>query len=337
MPRYGPAEQLLRLILDLASTRTGLTIGELQDRLGVGRRTVERLLEAARRFVEVEQAPALDDRRKRWRVRTLPRVLAEPSAEELAALELAAHDFAEDGLEAHGDALSGLAAKLKAAALEKAGMSLELDLETLLEAEGFASRPGPRPEIDPEIFGHLRFAVLWQRKVEIHYRYRTRPEEATLVVHPYGFLYGARHYLVGWSECSRPPGIRSFALPNVLSVSVLEAGFVPAPDFSMAGYTRRMFGVFREEPSNVVWRFSAEAAPDARQFRFHPDQILTDLPDGRVEVAFRAGGLQEMAWHLFRWGDHVEIVSPPELRAMLVEMLETALAAHGGSAAGPAP
>jgi predicted DNA-binding transcriptional regulator YafY len=97
-----------------------------------------------------------------------------------------------------------------------------------------------------------------------------------------------------------------------------------------------MFGVFREEPSNVVWRFSAEAAADARQFRFHPDQILTELPDGRLEVAFRAGGLQEMAWHLFRWGGHVEIVSPPELRAILVEMLETALAAHRGTSAGAA-
>ncbi|MFC3119550.1 hypothetical protein ACFOHS_19975 [Jhaorihella thermophila] len=35
------------------------------------------------------------------------------------------------------------------------------------------------------------------------------------------------------------------------------------------------------------------------------------LEDGRLEVRFHAGGWLEMAWHLYQWGDSVEVVAPP--------------------------
>jgi predicted DNA-binding transcriptional regulator YafY len=71
---------------------------------------------------------------------------------------------------------------------------------------------------------------------------------------------------------------------------------------------------------------SAEAvqrkvAEDARRFRFHPDQILVDQPDGSVSVAFSASELTEMAWHLFTWGDSVEIVRPEALKERYREWL----------------
>ena len=50
--------------------------------------------------------------------------------------------------------------------------------------------------------------------------------------------------------------------------------------------------------------------------------------DGTVIVRFRASGMKELAWHLFTWGDAVEIVSPPRLKTLLVEQLEAALKAH---------
>ena len=38
--------------------------------------------------------------------------------------------------------------------------------------------------------------------------------------------------------------------------------------------------------------------------------------------------MKELAWHLFTWGQAVEIVSPPRLRALLVEQLQAALDQH---------
>ena len=62
---------------------------------------------------------------------------------------------------------------------------------------------------------------------------------------------------------------------------------------------------------------SPGAAATAREFMFHPDQIITDHADGGLIVTFRASGWVEMAWHLYQWGDTVEVIEPPELREMV--------------------
>ena len=71
---------------------------------------------------------------------------------------------------------------------------------------------------------------------------------------------------------------------------------------------------------DVVWKFTRKAAVDAREFVFHPTQVMEPQPDGSLIVRFRAGGLQEMAWHLFTWGDHVEVVKPKRLSTVLREV-----------------
>ena len=38
------------------------------------------------------------------------------------------------------------------------------------------------------------------------------------------------------------------------------------------------------------------------------------------DVTIRAGDLDEMAWHLFTWGDAVEVIEPAELRERLREL-----------------
>ena len=53
-------------------------------------------------------------------------------------------------------------------------------------------------------------------------------------------------------------------------------------------------------------------------------------------VRFRAGGAHEMAWHLFTWGEDVEVVEPVALREELVRWLEMGLGRHRQTgAAGP--
>ena len=45
--------------------------------------------------------------------------------------------------------------------------------------------------------------------------------------------------------------------------------------------------------------------------------VLTEEPDGALRVAFTASGWVEMAWHLYQWGDSVEVIAPAELRDMV--------------------
>ena len=81
-------------------------------------------------------------------------------------------------------------------------------------------------------------------------------------------------------------------------------------DFSFQEFLGTSFGVFQERPYNILWRFDADVADAALEWRFHRSQQCRRMRDGRLEVSFRAGGINEMAWHLMTWGDKVEVVKP---------------------------
>lgn len=88
-------------------------------------------------------------------------------------------------------------------------------------------------------------------------------------------------------------------------------------DFDLDGYTAddyaaQSFGSYHcdAEFALVVWRFSPAAAATAREFLFHPSQVMTDQADGVLIVTCRAGGWSEMALHLYHWSDHVAVLEP---------------------------
>ena len=101
-----------------------------------------------------------------------------------------------------------------------------------------------------------------------------------------------------------------FRLDAIHGLEVLDESGAPPPDFDLRAYAERSFGVFQEEPLELVFRFAPSAAPDARAFLFHPTQTLSDEPDGSLTVRFRAGGMLEIAHHLMTWGPSVTIVAP---------------------------
>ena len=64
----------------------------------------------------------------------------------------------------------------------------------------------------------------------------------------------------------------------------------------------------------VALRFAAEVSRDAAAFLFHPDQTVTENEDGSLTVRFKAGGLDEMSWHLVTWQESVTVEKPLALR-----------------------
>ena len=148
------------------------------------------------------------------------------------------------------------------------------DLEILAEAEGMALRPGPRQKIAPDIVAALRHAILACKKVQLHYRARGTGALSRTLVCPYGFLYGNRHYLVADSLNPQARGFRLFSLANIEKAEMTARAFTRRKGFSLQKFAERSFGVFQEEPFDVVWRFSPKAAADARQFLFHPTQSI---------------------------------------------------------------
>ena len=132
---YERAEDLLRLGFLLQGSRGGVSLDEIRREFGVGRRTAERMRDAALRlFPQMEEAPT-DGPVKRWR---LPggalTGLVSPEPRELEELSLAAERLRREGLVDRASALDGLRAKLSALLRPAARARVETDLEALLEA-----------------------------------------------------------------------------------------------------------------------------------------------------------------------------------------------------------
>jgi predicted DNA-binding transcriptional regulator YafY len=316
--RFEKLETLLRVALDMRGNAEGLSLEDIQRDYAVSRRTAERMRDAIERvFPQMEQANP-GELPKRWRIRAgaLSNLIG-ISAEELAALNTALGLMRRDDLAEPLARLETLLSKLKAIIHPDAARRIGPDLELLAEAEGMALRPGPRQTIAPDIVAALRHAILACKKVQLHYRARSSGALSRTLVCPYGFLYGNRHYLVADSLNPKARGFRLLSLANIEKVETSARPFARRHNFSLQKFAERSFGVFQEEPFDVIWRFSPKAAPDARQFLFHPTQTFEDAPDGSLIVRFRAGGALEMAWHLVTWGDDVEVLQPRKLISLL--------------------
>ena len=310
--RYGRVEDLLKLAAMMQGSAEGVSLNDIEKDFDVSRRTAERMRDAVlRAFPQAEKASGAEDKFKRWRITagTLNRQIAF-SAAELGELRLAAARLKEDGLPERAALLQGLADKVAALMPEKGKRGIETDLEVMLESEGLAMRPGPRARIAGGVLAALRNAILGCRRIRLHYRSRNTGARSTQPVEPYGILYGSRPYLVALNRNEWSGDFRLFRLSGIERVEDMGEGFARRDDFSLADYAAQSFGVFQEDPVDVVWKFTAQAAPDAREYIFHPTQVLEEQPDGSLIVKFRAGGLREMAWHLYTWGDAVEVLEP---------------------------
>ena len=265
------------------------------------------------------------DRRKRWRLRpgAIDKLTTFTASErsELAHSEKALRDA---GLVDRADIVAKLASKLKAHLPFRVRNSVDTDFEALMESEGLAMCPGPRPELATELLNELRFAILAFQRLRLLYRRRRDDEQTVMCVEPYGIIFGQRHYLVAFPVNQKGDIPTLYALGNIISMEDTGETFVRR-EFDLDAFVSRSFGVFQEDPFQVIWRFSPNRAADVMEHHFHPTQIKTRLEDGSVEVQFQAGGLHEMVWHLFTWGKDVTVIAPERLRIRYGEMLREAL------------
>ena len=316
--RYEKADNLLQLAFDMQGSRTGLSLQDIQQRYEVGRRTAMRMRDAIMRNFPHAEEVATSEKVKRWRIPTgrLNRLI-DFSAEELADLQVAIALLKRENLPGQANSLWRISNKLKALMRPEVARQVEPDLEVLLEAEGLAMRPGPKLRTNGKVIEDLRHAILACHEVEIDYRNRRTNRVNKRRVRPYGFLMGNRHYLVAVHLNPKAMKFALFSLPNIEEVRDTDDMFERDEEFSLREFAERSFGVFQEEPFDVVWKFSPEASQNAREFEFHPTQKVEEQEDGSLIVKFHAGGELEMAWHLFTWGDNVEVLEPKNLADLI--------------------
>jgi predicted DNA-binding transcriptional regulator YafY len=323
--RHEKAGRLLDLARMLAATAEGLTLDEMAERLAVGRRTAERMRDAVRdvfpQLEEVEDPPT-----RRFRIPAgLDGLFQAPTAEELAALAAAAETFAQQGAQARAGALRSLEQKVMSATRAAARRKLAPDLEALLQAETLAVQAGPRPFEDETVLAAIREAIKSMSGLRFRYEGGATPGRVREVT-PFGVLFGRSNYLVAAED--ETVGPRNWRLDRIRDIAVTGEPAVRPEAFSLQDYADESFGIFHDDTEDVVLRVTPAGAEDALRWRFHANQKVEPQADGGVVVRFRASGMLELAWHLFTWGDKVQVAAPEVLRRTLLEQVEIARATH---------
>lgn len=316
---FGKAVDLLRLAM-LATARRGICLSEVEEEFACVRRTAQRMVAALEEVFPATEHFVGDDGRHYWRVpaRAIATLLS-PTAEELVALTAGLTQLDRVGMNRESDQLRGLERKVRALLPPESGSRLAVDEEVLLEAMGFAARPGPGPASDAAVDEAIGHALKGPFRLELVYRSRGAAEAITRTVEPLGVLLGARRYLVGIDVAKRDGRYRHYRVEDIMRAEATDKVFDYPANFSVAAYAEQAFGSYHnpDEFGEVVWKFAPRAAARAQRFQFHPSQKTVLLKDGSLMVQFSASGHLEMAWHLYSWGDAVEVISPESLKQLV--------------------
>jgi len=326
--RMGKLDRLLALIHALAESIDGLTLDDMADRLGVNRRTAERMRDVIARHFDLDVR--IDDRHKRFFIRdSLRRVYTRPNAAEVAALQAEADAWKERGQTARASPLESLLGKVKGALDDREKRRLDPDLDALLRLQRAFVPAGPSVQADPAALVAVQGAILAGTCLEFDYSTEGRSEPEWRRVIPYGLVHGSLTYLVGKMPDRDAPPVyyRLDRMENVRASNI--TGCAPE-DFDLDAWLATSFGIWRDGEHDVVLHISGQSAERARHWRFHPSQNLHENGDDSLTVSFRAGGLRELAEHIFIWGGDIRIAAPDALRTVMRERLDAAARALDG-------
>lgn len=316
---FGKSLDLMRLAEMAAARHKGVSLVEITQEFGVNLRTAQRMirgLEAA--FPSIEFSTD-QDRRRWWKLDDTKFLRMQGIRDsELTALDMSIRRAQREGATNDVSALISLRDRLLAAMPTSHARRAEVDAGAMLEAQGYACRPGPRVKVEPKVLGAIAVAIKAPFSLTIAYQGATKNAPVDRMVEPYGVLLGIRHYLIA-RDLGNGRAFRRFRMDRITSAKITGQSFARAPDFDLDAYAALSFGSYHSdvEYQPVIWRFAPSAAAAAREFEFHPNQVVTDEPDGALRVTFTASGWVEMAWHLYQWGDKVEVIAPPELRELV--------------------
>ncbi len=319
--RMAKLDRMLQLVHALAESVDGLTLDEMAERLGVNRRTAERMRDVIARHFDLDERA--DDRHKRFFIRdSLRRVYTRPTAAEVAALQAEADALAKRGQTARAVPLSTLLGKVRGALDDRERRRLDPDLEALVRLQRAFTPAGPAVNVAPETLAVVQGSILAGCCVEFDYASEDRPEPRWRRVIPYGLVHGAVTYLLGKipNRDEAPVFYRFDRMTDVRASN--SAGCAP-DDWDLDAWLSESFGIWRDDAHDIVLRVLPAGVQRAGGWRFHPAQTIESDGDTLV-IRFRAGGLRELAEHLFTWGGDIVIEGPDALRETMRDRLAAA-------------
>lgn len=298
-----------------------------EERLGVSRATIKRDLEYMRNRLH---APIIWDRELRgYRFDSVHRGASQYelpglwfSASEIHALLTMQHLLS--GLDTGGLLASHVAPlQNRLRSLLSTGDESADEIQKRVRILDVASR-----SVELEQFAIVGSALLRRKRLVIKYYVRARDELTEREISPQRLVhYRGNWYLDAW--CHLRNELRSFAVDAIRHAEVLDTLAKNVPERTLDAVLGSGYGIFSGR--RVRWaelRFSPARAKWVATERWHPRQHSRILSDGSFIMRIPYSDPRELVMDIMRFGQDVEILSPPELREAVKTRLEAALAVY---------
>ncbi|MEN0064338.1 MAG: WYL domain-containing transcriptional regulator [Myxococcota bacterium] len=185
--------------------------------------------------------------------------------------------------------------------------------------------PKPRVMMEDLHYRHVQEmseAINQQRRVRMYYR-SVRRGLCERVLDPYllwqahGVMYIVAHdHLTGEK--------RTFAIPRIVELTILDEVFEPDPTFDPTDLTRRGFGVFNDDTRKIQVEFHRDIAYLIEERLWHYTQRSEATPWGRLFTWHMAGTIELARW-VAGYGGFARVMTPPALAEQVREIHESAL------------
>lgn len=177
-------------------------------------------------------------------------------------------------------------------------MAGQLDNEELFTLEDLGAvlsfRPSAPDEADAKLFDLVTRAVRERRWLRFDYRKPGEKKPERRRVQPYHVLeYGGRWYLLAYDPMRRD--VRTFVLGRMREAVMGEERFERPKDFDARKHLESSIGVMAGKGDfQVVVQMDAWLTDILRGRRWHPSQVVEELPGGGSQLRLRLGALEEI-------------------------------------------
>ncbi|MEZ0227296.1 MAG: helix-turn-helix transcriptional regulator [Planctomycetota bacterium] len=168
----------------------------------------------------------------------------------------------------------------------------------------------------------LREAVKKRRPLDVVYYSASSEATAPRRLRPLGVAEAdGNHYLVAHDEGKND--VRHFRVDRIHSITEPKSApaFEPPRDFDLGSFMKKGFGPRSGQP--IKLRFDKAVARFAKED--YDGFPIEQLPSGEIVVEIQAGSITWAVSRALQFGEHAEILSPPEARDELKRRLESFL------------
>jgi len=175
-----------------------------------------------------------------------------------------------------------------------------------------------------EALSTLCTAISSGKKVKMKYKDRQNENVTERVVSPLQLVrYRDNWYLDAY--CHRNDDLRIFSVDRIQEMEILKTKAKKVGKKVLQEFYRTSYGIFAGKPKNkVVLKFSPQISKWVASEEWHPEQKSSFDKNGFYILEFPYSDERELTLDILRYGDDVEVKSPPSLRDKIKEKLKKA-------------